>query len=111
MKTVVIINQHGMGHGDPELGRKILKTFLTKAPGAFDSLEAIAFYNAGVRCLIEGSELLPALSTLSDSGVDLLACGTCVDHLELRDKIRIGVVAGMDDILREIEAAEKVVTV
>ena len=55
MKTAIVINHDGMGHGDPELGKKILGTFLTKAPGAFRELEAIVFYNSGVRCLVEGS--------------------------------------------------------
>ena len=110
MKTVIVINQEGMGSGDPELGKKILKTFFTKAPAAFRELEAIVFYNGGVRCLVEGSEFLPALSTLSEHGVALIACGTCVDAFELRDRIRVGAVGSMDEILKELEAAAKVIT-
>lgn len=110
MKTAVVINGNGMGHGDAELGRKILGTFFTKAVGAFEALEAIVFYNAGVRCLVEGSPYLPALSTLDEHGVDLIACGTCVDALEVRERIRVGEVGSMDRILRELERAAKVIT-
>lgn len=110
MKTVVVVNQEGMGAGDPELGRKILGTFFTKAPGAFAALEAVLFYNSGVRCLAEGSPYLPALSTLEDQGVDLIACGTCVDAFELRERLRVGTIGSMDLILSEIERAEKVLT-
>jgi DsrE/DsrF/DsrH-like protein len=110
MKTAIVINQDAMGHGDPELGQKILGTFLTKAGAAFDELEAIAFYNSGVRCLAEGSPYLPQLSTLDEQGVDLIACGTCVDAFELRDRIRVGEVGSMDRILSELERAAKVIT-
>lgn len=110
MKTVIVINQDAMGHGDPELGRKILGTFLTKAGGAFRELEAIAFYNSGVRCLAEGSPYLPQLSTLDEQGVDLIACGTCVDAFGLREGLGVGEIGSMDQILSELERAEKVIT-
>ena len=110
MKTVIVVNQDGMGHGDPELGRRILGTFLVKAPGAFPALEAVVFYNGGVRCLIEGSPFLPALSNLDERGVDLIACGTCVDAFGLREQLRIGEVGTMDQILSELAKAEKVIT-
>ena len=67
MKTVIVVNQEGMGQGDAELGRKILGTFFTKAPAAFKELEAVVFYNSGVRCLVEGSAYLPPLSTLDST--------------------------------------------
>ncbi|MGE0711628.1 MAG: DsrE family protein [Planctomycetota bacterium] len=111
MKTVIVINQQSFGHGDLELGRKVLKTFFTKAGGAFKELEAIVFYNTGVKCLAEGSEFLPPLSTLHEQGVDLIACGTCVDAFGLREQIRVGTVGSMDEILAEMERAEKVITV
>lgn len=111
MKTVLLINHEGgMGHGAPELGQKILRTFLTKAPAALHGLEAVVFYNSGVKLVVEGSELLAPLSTLHDQGVDVIACGTCVDAYELRDRIRVAEVGSMDQILKELEAAEKVIT-
>lgn len=110
MKTAIVVNHDGMGHGDADLGEKILATFFTKAARAFVELEAIVFYNSGVRCLVEGSTCLPPLSTLSEHGVDLIACGTCVDALGVRDRVRVGVVGSMDQILAELERAEKVIT-
>lgn len=110
MKTVVIVNQDQMGSGDAQLGRRLLQTFLTKAPRALRELEAIVFYNSGVRCLVEGSEMAAPLKTLEDEGVELIACGTCVDALGLREHIVVGEIKGMDDILAELEGAEKVLT-
>ena len=110
MKTVVVITQDAMGHGDPELGRKILTTFFTKAGAAFKELEAIVFFNSGVKCLTEGAPTLPPLSTLHEQGVDLIACGTCVDAFGLREGLGVGEIGSMDQILSELERAEKVIT-
>ncbi|MDF1665909.1 MAG: DsrE family protein [Planctomycetota bacterium] len=109
MKTVIVVNHDGMGHGDAELGRKILRTFFTKAP-QFKDIEAIVFYNSGVRCLAKGSDYQQPLSTLFEDGVDLIACGTCVDKFELREKMAFGEIGSMDQILKELEAAAKVIT-
>lgn len=110
MKTVLIVNAEGMGRGDDALGQRILKTLLGKARTAFPGLEAIAFYNGGVRLLAEGSELLQPLAVLEDAGVELIACGTCVDQFQLRERLRLGRVGSMDEILGELERAEKVIT-
>ncbi|MCG3137090.1 MAG: hypothetical protein HJJLKODD_00932 [Phycisphaerae bacterium] len=109
MKTVVIIRQAGMGLGSDELGQKILATFLGKC-SALAGLCAILFYNGGVQLLAEGSTLLPVLSALQERGIDLLACGSCVDYFNLRDHLRVGQVKGMDDLLVEMNRADKVIT-
>ena len=110
MKTVVVINNEGMGHGDPELGHKILRTFFTKAGVAFKQLEAVVFFNSGVRCLTKESDMVPALANLDSDGVDLIACGTCVDAFGLRERIAVGTIGSMDQILLEMERADKVIT-
>lgn len=111
MKTVIVINQDAMGHGDAELGRKILTTFFTKAGAAFRELEAIVFFNTGVKCLTESAPTLPPLATLHEQGVDLIACGTCVDALGVREWMSAGEIGSMDQILSEMERAEKVITI
>jgi len=110
MKTVVVINNEGMGHGNPELGKKILRTFLTKAGLALKELEGVVFFNSGVRCLTKESGMLQPLANLDQEGVDLIACGTCVDAYGLREKLEVGTIGSMDQILAELERAEKVIT-
>ncbi len=111
MKTVLVINHAAMGHGDDELGTRILLALLNKAAGALDGLETVVFYNGGVKLLTDGSPVLQALAGLDAAGVDLIGCGTCIDHFDLRDRIRVGEIAGMDDILRAMNGAERVITI
>lgn len=107
MKTVLLLAQDQIGQGDPDLGQKILATLLRKAPSAFPDLEAIALMHGGVKLACEGSPALVELAQLHDNGVDVLCCGTCLDHYGLRPSV--GEVSDMDTILREMDRAEKVV--
>lgn len=108
MKTVLVLGEDQMGRGDRGLGQKILATMLRKAAAAFRGLEAVVMINAGVKLACDGSPVLVELSQLHDAGVELMPCGTCLAHYGLEP--RIGRVADMDAILREIDRAEKVVT-
>jgi hypothetical protein len=110
MRTVLVIRSETMGEGDDALGARILQTLLGKL-GALAGLETIVLYNGGVKLLAEGSAHLPALAALETSGVDVLACGTCVDHFNLRDKLKAGEIGSMDGILAILSRAEKTITI
>ena len=107
MRTVVVLSRDQMGDGDRELGRRILVTFLRKAP-ALRGLDAIVLYNSGVKLLAGDSPVLAELTLLAERGVDLIPCGTCVQHFGL--ELAAGRTSDMDAILRELSAAEKVIT-
>jgi cell division GTPase FtsZ len=40
--------------------------------------------------LCEGSKVLEHLKRLDGQGVEILACTTCLEYLELTDKIKVG---------------------
>ena len=82
MKTTIVINHDGMGHGDPELGKKILGTFFVKSSGAFPGLETIVFYNSGVRCLVD-ADLIPVR----------VVEGITVEHVQHRIAVDVEIVA------------------
>ncbi|MEZ5987812.1 MAG: DsrE family protein [Planctomycetota bacterium] len=107
MKTVLVLSQDSMGHGDHELGRKILATFLRKAI-RLRGLSSVLLYNGGVKLLAPDSPFLAELRELEEEGIDLLPCGTCLEHFGLTPAA--GRVSNMDEILDEIRRAEKVVT-
>ena len=108
MRTVVVLRENGMGHGDEALGHKILGAFLRKVSGAVEGLEAIVLYNSGVQLLCGDSPFVADFHQLEENGVDVLACGTCLEHLGL--EARTGTVSNMDEILREMAKADKVIT-
>ena len=77
MDTIVVLNKDQMGHGDRELGQKVLGTFLKKSIALTD-FTAIVFFNSGVRLVAEGSPVLAELKMLEERGVDVIPCGTCL---------------------------------
>lgn len=107
MDTIVVCNQDQMGHGDRALGQKILGTFLKKSI-ALQDFTAIVFFNAGVKLVAADSPVLAELRLLEERGVDLVPCGTCLQHFQITPAV--GKVADMDAIVREIGRAAKVVT-
>jgi len=98
-----------MGRGDPALGVKILTTCLRKL-GSYPGLDAIILYNAGVKLAVRGSPVETELRLLADNGVDVLPCGTCVEHYALADRLITEKPGNMVEILDMIEKADKVVT-
>ena len=50
------------------------------------------------------------LGRLEAKGARLLVCKSCLEHFGLEDRVSIGAVCGMSDVVAAIWAAEKVVT-
>jgi intracellular sulfur oxidation DsrE/DsrF family protein len=107
MKTVIVLNNDQMGQGDKVLGQKILATFLRKSP-AMKNVTGIVFYNSGVRLVTTGSPVLSELAHLHEAGVELHPCGTCLEYYQLTPAL--GQASNMDQIIRELDRAEKVIT-
>jgi selenium metabolism protein YedF len=110
MKTAVVIASENLGRGDDELGARLMVGFLRKLWASTDRPEVMVFLNSGVRLLIEGSPVLDSLVAIRESGVDLVGCGTCVQHFDVREKIKVGRVSNMQEMVEILMSADKVVT-
>jgi selenium metabolism protein YedF len=108
---LVVVSAETMGRGDDALGAKLLGNFLRTLAASDTHPETVVFYNAAVKLLAPGSAALDALQLLDDAGVELLACVTCLEHFGLTDRIAIGHVSNMREIVQRMAAAAKVVTV
>ena len=108
--TLIMITGDGMGSGDRELTHKLLTTYLTLLDESTMLPGAICFYTEGVKLVVEGSPFLDLLTNLEAKGVHLIVCTTCLKHHDLFDKVRVGVIGGMTDIIAAQWKATKVVT-
>jgi selenium metabolism protein YedF len=111
MKLVMILNSEFMGRGDDELGQRLMGAMLRKVWSSPAKPQSILFYNSSVKLLARGSSVLDALEGLAAAGVDLVACGTCVGHFQLKDQLATGRVSDMQEIVSQMMAAEKVITI
>jgi selenium metabolism protein YedF len=109
--AVVVVGSEQLGRGDDGLGAKLLGNFLRTLTAQDPKPDTIVFYNAGVKLLAQGSSSLEALKQLDDAGVDLLACVTCLEFFGLTDKLAVGHVSNMREIVQHLMAAAKVITI
>lgn len=110
MKTIVI-NKDSMGIGSEELGKKLIASFFRKLWSLEDKPAKIIFFNSGVRLICEGSNCLESLHELAEAGVDILACGTCLNFFELKEKVNVGRVSNMEEIALAMLQSDSVITV
>ena len=109
--TVILITKEGMGSANPELQHKVLNTYLKLLLENASLPSVICFYTEGVKLVVEGSSFLDLLSQLEQRGVRLIVCSTCLNYFELTEKVRVGIVGGMPDILEAQTRASKVITI
>ena len=106
--TLVVIAREGMGSAEPALQKKLVGTWLTLVLEGGHLPGAICFYTDGVKLAVEGSPVLEQLAKLEERGVHLILCKTCLDFFGLAEKVRVGIVGGMGDILAAQMIATKV---
>ncbi len=108
--TVFFIASDCLGRGDDELGAALMRpaiNSLDKLDGGLPS--HILFMNSGVTLCCAGSKVLASLGALSDAGVELLCCGTCLDWFDLKDDLAVGRESNMVEILGLQTVAGRVV--
>ncbi len=109
-KTVLYINSENLGRGDDELGRNLLVVYLETFLHFGRDISHVLLINSGVKLACEGSEALYVLMELAGMDVKIMACGTCLKHFGLTDRIRAGSVSNMFAIQEALLGAEKVLS-
>jgi len=106
--TLVVISSDRLGHGDDELGSRLLVNFLKTLPEM--APWRLVLVNNGVRLTVDGSPALSLLRDLVAGGTSVLACTTCLEHFGLREKQAVGEPTNMVDIVTSMQVAAKVIT-
>lgn len=92
---IVVLNSNMMGKGDDTLGEILMKGFLSTIC-ELDSLpKEVICYNSGVKLAIEGTATAKNFEKLSELGVKITLCGSCVDFFNLKNSIKIGEISNM----------------
>ncbi|GAC1470770.1 MAG: sulfurtransferase-like selenium metabolism protein YedF [Desulfuromonadaceae bacterium] len=110
-KIMVLVTSVHMGHGDDGLGDMLQFNFLKTLKEMGPDLWRVVFVNSGVSFTAEGSEAVPVLQELAGGGVQILACGACLAYFHILDKIQVGEVTNMLEIVTGMQLADSVVTV
>ena len=108
-KVVIYINSHLMGGGDEALGSFLMKAFLKTLLDLDAKPNRLILINSGVRLASEGSKVLDSLIALSEKGVEILSCGSCLDFYGLKGKLKVGVVSNMVEIIQSMMEADRLI--
>lgn len=106
--TAIAISSNKMGAGEEELGVILIKSFLYTVRETSPYPESIIFYNSGVYLACEGSPVLDDLIALSEEGVDIQSCGTCLDYYHIKDKLVVGGVSNMYSIYEVMKGSNTI---
>ena len=110
-KIMVMVATDRVGYGDDELGSKLMISFIKTLKEMGPELWRLVFVNNGVKLTIEGSEVLHVLKEYEKEGLQILVCGTCLDHFDLLDQKQVGETTNMLDIVTAMQLADKVINI
>ena len=110
VRNVVYIGNNCMGRGDDDLGAKLMRGFLRTIIDSTPLPWRMVFVNSGVKLTTIDQEALEAIALLEEKGVEVLSCGTCLEHFELKDKLGAGKVTNMFEIIESLNSATKVIS-
>lgn len=106
---LVVLSANTMGTGEEKLGKALMKAFVFALTKQDVLPETILCYNSGAYLTCEDADTLEDLKLLESEGVTILTCGTCLDFYGLKEKLAVGGVTNMYDIVQRLESAATIV--
>lgn len=94
----------------PSWAARSMKMFFYTLSQSDDLPEAVLFMNGGVKLPTLNDQVAGHLCELAGKGVDVLVCGTCLNFYGIADKLQVGTVSNMYDIVERMKRAGKVVS-
>lgn len=107
---LVAFSQNKMGE-NAELGEILVKGFIFALLEQKPLPEKLVFFNSGVKLLIKGANTEKDLDALRQAGVELMACGTCVNYFGIKDELIECEIVNMYDIAVALSNAQRVVNI
>ncbi len=107
----VLVTGKTLGRNDAELGEVLIKAFLGTLSKLTTKPAVIAFMNEGVKLTLPESSACEHIKDLEKSGTKVLVCGTCTTHFNITDKVAVGTISNMFEIMEMITGADKILTI
>ncbi len=108
-RRVVVLSSECMGNGSEELGKTLMKGFIYALSQQEELPDTILLFNGGAKLSTEGSLSIEDLQNMADAGVEILTCGTCLNFYGLTEKLKVGEVTNMYDIVEKMNTADLII--
>ncbi len=106
---VVAFASDKLGSGDDELGALLIKGFIYTLSQEDIKPDKCVFFNGGAKLTTEGSPAVNDIAALEESGTEIITCGTCADFFGIKEKLAVGRIGNMYDIVEAMTSAGKVI--
>ncbi|MBR6901920.1 MAG: sulfurtransferase-like selenium metabolism protein YedF [Synergistaceae bacterium] len=102
----VLVAHDVLGGNDKELGEVLMKAFLGCISKLSHRPAVMAFMNEGVKLVLKDSSACDYIKELENSGTKILVCGTCTTHFDITDRVAVGTISNMFEIMEMITGAD-----
>jgi len=107
---LLLLKSAGLGDGEPDLGEKLMVSFLTMLRQRETIPARIICMNSGIFLTTDGSPVAEILQEFENDGSKVLSCGTCLDYYGRTDKLIVGSPTNMEDTVRALLDFKKVLS-
>lgn len=105
---LLYLNSDTLGHGDRELGEKLLISYLKSLVSNNVRIHAVFCVNSAALLTTTNTAAIDILKEMNAKGTVVSTCGTCLDYYKLNDKLQIGEVGSMNLAVQLMQQADKV---
>ncbi len=113
--TIVFLSRDTFGEGDHsekghDFSAHLLNLFLQTICQSGHEPRAILMVNSGVKLMDPGGPYIKVLNDLRDKGIEVLACGLCLDFYGLKEKVPVEQVTNMFAICEYLFSADRIIS-
>jgi len=109
-RITFFITSNKIGTND-DLGKILIEGFFNTLPSATNKPQRIIFLNEGVFLTTENSPVVNSLKKLSEMGIEIRSCGTCLDFYNLKDKLQVGTITNMYDTVEALTSGDVIIKI
>ena len=109
---LLVIRSSALGDGEPDLGEKLIHSFLAQLLEGGDIPARIICQNSGIfLTTTPDTPILKLLGHFAEAGTDIQSCGTCLEYYGRQDQLLIGSSGNMKDTVRAMLDYQKVLQI
>ncbi|MBI5219844.1 MAG: sulfurtransferase-like selenium metabolism protein YedF [Bacteroidia bacterium] len=106
---IIAFQKDKLGEGPEYLGKLLIKGFINTLPESTVLPYCMIFINSGIYLALKDSSVIDSLKKLETKGVEIIACGTCLDYFNKIDELGVGKVSNMYEIIEILSNSAKVI--
>lgn len=107
---LLFLKSSSLGDGEPDLGLKLISSFLDMLLVSKTIPSKIICINTGIFLTTSGSPVEKQMRKFAEAGSEILSCSTCLDYYKRKDMLIVGGATTMRDTVKALLAYKKVLS-